>query len=63
MIKAEKVKPIMIPASKAENEIVSLYKEDQDGCNDWNNGYNQAISDAQDVILGLYDKAAKGDAE
>ena len=45
----------LINANEAENRIVAKYKDVQDGCNDWINGYNEGLSDAQDIILELYD--------
>lgn len=61
MINPSKIKPVLISGNKAENMICALYKEDEDGMNDWKNGYNAGISDAQDVILALYDEARKGE--
>lgn len=59
MINPNKIKPVLISSNEAEDMICALYKNDEDGMNDWRNGYNAGISDAQDVILKLYDEASK----
>lgn len=63
MINPNKIKPVLISSNEAEDMICALCKNDEDGMNDWENGYNAGISDAQDVILKLYDEARKRAAE